>query len=660
MVTVESESGRDSRALQKLWRHAPELSVVLASLMAGILEMVLSLHKYWTLHAATMDLGYFLGAFWQISHGYWGAYSLVFHSPALGTDLSLWLYPVAYWERLTGVVGLFAIQSAGTMLAAWGIWRAARLHGLAPWHRAAVALAFLCFPAIVGGAQFDWHPDFIALPCLVWAYVWQREGRPWRFWIAAICAAAAKDVALLGLAGFGVGLILGRRAPRDGWILAVGGVFLFWFEVSWAIPHWLQGGTTALQWAFYGYLGHGPIGILTGIALHPGAVLRQLLTVGLPYAALVLAPVLGLPLGGQAAMAGLTAAWGLNALSSLPAQHSLFDQYSVMVAAWLYLAVIETLARLGPRYRRHAVLALVLVSLAIQAVFTSTVTVHTLAFKPAPIAAVQAAVRAIPHGSVVYTTSALGPQVARRRVFGTDSLATPSLMLDPLSAVWAVGHQDGLQTTTLLAQIPVNPYFGYLLARALSSGYRVRLAKDGVVMLVGHAHFAVANPQETTAGLEPLGTRWSEPWWTQSHNLTAVRWTGDGLGMAHTGQRRIAATLSLWMPAGRYDLSFTASTSAVRTASLGWWTFRAPGRKTVRGVARTGLNTLKVSLATSAMVTIQLGNAGTGSWVASPLHIRRVSSRTPAGLGMGEFSLYRLESLRPAPCGNPQRAFAGI
>ena len=635
VVTVDSESPRESRALQKLWHRAPELTVVLASVTVGGLETLLSLHRYWTLHASTMDLGYFLGAFWQISHGYWDAYSLVFHSPALGTDLTLWLYPVAYWVRFTGVGGLFAIQAAGTMLAAWGIWRAARLHGLAPWYGTAVATAFLCFPALVGGAQYDWHPDFIALPWLVWAYVWQREGRRWPFWVAVICAVAAKDVALLGLAGFGVGLILGRRAPRDGWILAVGGVLLFWFDVSWIVPHWLQGGTAALQWGFYGYLGHGPMGILTGIVLHPGALVQHLLMVGLPYAVRVLAPVLCLALGGQAALGGFAAAWGLNALSGLPGQHNLVDQYSVMLAAWLYLAVVETLARLRPTFRRSAILGLVLASLTIGTVSAATITAGVMALGPAPISAVRAVVAAIPSGSVVYTTSALGPWAADRRVFGTDSLVTPHVMLDPIAVVWRVGQQDGERATALLAQVPVNPYFGYLMAEALASGYQARAVEDGVVLLTGGTHFAVPNPQETVVGLEPLGTTWSEPWWSQSSNLTAVRWSTDAVRLGPTGRRRIAATLSLWMAAGRYDVTFSASASGIQPRPMGWWSIRVPGGKTFRGVARAGPNTLMVFVPSSGVVRAQLGNAGLEVWLAHPLQIRRTSSTRPSGLGIG-------------------------
>lgn len=346
-------------------------------------------------------------------------------------------------------------------------------------------------------------------------------------------------------------------------------------------------------------------------------------------------------------MGGLIGAWGLNALSSLPGQHNLFDQYSVMLTAWLFLAVIETLGRFRQVWRQRAVLGLVLVSLAIQVSFTSSLTADAFALGPAPISAVRAAVQAIPRGSMVYTTSALGPWAANRRVFGTDSLAAPGVMLDPLSVVWRVGRQDGATVTALLARAPMNPYFGYLMAEALASGYQPRYMKGGVVLLVGRVHFAAMNPQETMVGLEPLGTTWSEPWWSQEHNLTAVGWKTDALRMAATGRRRIVATLSLWMAAGRYDLTFRASTSVVPARLLGWWTVRAKGGKSFHGVAREGFNTLKVSLPSSTLVTIKLGNTGKGTWTAGPLEIHGTSTKSPADLGMEESPLYLLESGRP-------------
>lgn len=99
-----------------------------------------------------MDLGYFEQAFWDISHGNWWAFSSVFQTPAVAADGSLWLYPLAYGFRyLGGDLFLFTVQAVGTGLAAWGIYRAARIHQLSSGHSVAVAILFLLYPAVLGG-----------------------------------------------------------------------------------------------------------------------------------------------------------------------------------------------------------------------------------------------------------------------------------------------------------------------------------------------------------------------------------------------------------------------------------------------------------------------------------------------------------------------------
>lgn len=85
------------------------------------------------------------------------------------------LYPLACLFRFAGgPFPLLAVQAVGTELAAWGVARTALALQLGEWTAVLGAVLLLLAPGILGGGEFDYHPDVIALP--FWC------GRPWPAW----------------------------------------------------------------------------------------------------------------------------------------------------------------------------------------------------------------------------------------------------------------------------------------------------------------------------------------------------------------------------------------------------------------------------------------------------------------------------------------------
>ncbi len=170
-------------------------------LWAGVL-FAISAIRFASLHADTMDLGYQAQMFWKISHGNWWAWASVFQTPALAGDGAVTMYPVAYGFRfLGGAYFLFALQAAGVALAGWGMFRAALQQGWSDRAALAAALTFSLLPGILGGSQFDYHPDFVALPFVVWAYVFYQADRRRAYYLCLLAAGLSKNMALFGIAG---------------------------------------------------------------------------------------------------------------------------------------------------------------------------------------------------------------------------------------------------------------------------------------------------------------------------------------------------------------------------------------------------------------------------------------------------------------------------
>jgi uncharacterized membrane protein len=158
---------------------------MLSIVVFGAWQVFFSLLKLREVQAAAMDLGYLEQVMWKISHGNWWAYSSVFQTPGIAGDGSVALYPLAYGFRyLGGSTFLFVVQAVGTGLATWGVYRAAVISKINGSMAVVLALAFMLAPGIFGGSQFDFHPDFVALPFMVWAYVAYRRGRMGRYYVA--------------------------------------------------------------------------------------------------------------------------------------------------------------------------------------------------------------------------------------------------------------------------------------------------------------------------------------------------------------------------------------------------------------------------------------------------------------------------------------------
>jgi uncharacterized membrane protein len=159
--------------------HRWRLAWLIAVLLFGAAQILISVLRFDHLQADTLELGFQAQMLWLISHGHWYAFSSVFQTPALATDGSLWMYPLAYVFRYAGgVYALFTVQAAATAIAAWGLTRAARAQGWSPRAAYVVSLLFCLAPGVLGASQFDYHPDFLALPGLVWGGVRLKSWTP--------------------------------------------------------------------------------------------------------------------------------------------------------------------------------------------------------------------------------------------------------------------------------------------------------------------------------------------------------------------------------------------------------------------------------------------------------------------------------------------------
>ena len=625
MMTADAQALQRGRPVLR-----PTRVLVGALVLFGVFQVAVSVYRFESLQAYGFDLGYFEQVLWKISHGDWWAYSSIFQTPAVAADGSLALYPLAYLFRFAGgPLVLFVVQAVGTSMAAWGVYRAALALKLGAWTSVLGACLLLLAPGILGGSQFDYHPDFVALPFLVWAYVAYLEGRRTAYYLFALAAVFSKNIALVGFVGLGLGLIVYKRQWRDGLATLVGSLALIALEWGWLIPHVFHASSVKIDLSFYGYLGHGFLGILRGLVVHFPRAVRHVLS-NPSYLVWVFGPLAGLSLLGSAALPAGLALVGLNAASAFANQQQFSDEYQVMLTGWLVLAALEgatRLARLHVGRRGWLTAAFVLTGVAQVAVITTQV-VPTLNKPLGPAVSLEASLARVhlPADTVVWTQNRLGALLYRYRILGTDQEPVAGTMVDALPALWREAPIGA--PTALVGSIPVTPYFATVLSEAESAGYRVSFHAGQVFVLRGTSHFVPANPSAVGLGYQPAARRWVIPAWTQATAVGRINWA-NGLLMAPVGRSGdLLSPLKLQLAPGRYQLRAVVHTnSSTVTGVLGAVRCTVLGQGAVSTPIQSALAVagVTVNIRHTTIVTLSVLSYGRGAWGLGVLDITRVS-----------------------------------
>ena len=568
-----------------------------------------------------MDLGYTDQVLWEISQGHWWAFSSVFQSPALAVDGSLWLYPLAYGFRfLGGSYFLFGVQAVATGITAWGLYRIARLGKLSNWQSTLISTAFLLYPGIIGGSQFDFHPDFMALPFVIWSYFYYRIGNKPVYYLFLLMAILAKDVVLISVAGWGVGLIVWERRLKDGLIAIVLSMSFLMGELLWIFPAYFPGANQSTIINLYGYLGHSVTGIMVGVFTHFPVVLRHLSHDG-PYTLWIFGPVLAICLIGSAGVPAMLALFLLNAISSFPSQRVMTDQYQVILGGWLFIALIEALRRFGDHARNLLIFTVLLSTTLLEGAFLAADIAPELAVHNNVVTSVKSALRHVSKQDVLYTQNHLGLWAYRYPLTGIAMDQAPGHLVDPLPLLWSEASKAKRVPTAVLGRRPVSPYLADIIAQAEGTHYRVSYHHANLFVVTGNHKFSVPKPSGVW-GWEPANATWNIPLWTQLLANGTVNWQAQNVLVAQGKPGPVLSNLPLIFYPGRYRVSvqFTQSRELLKGAILG---FLRVGREKTPLVAKTSSTSLFLTIHHRQELSLSLVTTGRYAFAVGNLQIVR-------------------------------------
>lgn len=328
--------------------------VLLLVVVDSILVCQHSIARYQTYHADAFDLGNMNQAVWNTLHGHPFRFTnrgLDWFGPPirLGIHVEPILLLIAPFYLIhDGPETLIVIQNVALALGAIPLFLLSlrRLPGL-PLLGVAFAASYLLAPEFLGAALWDFHSVALATPLLILA-IWALDAEHYRtFAVAAILAALTKEDVALSLALLGLLIIVWRKRPALGLIVALLSIAYAIFCFAVVLPHFnggISGGNNF--WYRYSWLGGSAGAALKNILANPLLPLTILDADRFGYLAMLLRTGGGLGVFMPALWLCALPELAVNILSAHVEQYSGFFQYNAVILAYVMPASIYGVAAL--------------------------------------------------------------------------------------------------------------------------------------------------------------------------------------------------------------------------------------------------------------------------------------------------------------------------
>jgi uncharacterized membrane protein len=327
---------------------------------------------------------------------------------------------------------LLVAQAVLLALTAWPVYRLGLRTLGDPMAAAGCAAATLLYPPLQFAVLDEFHPVTLAIPLLLFAFVFLEEDRRWLAVPFLVLAALCKEEIPLVIALMGVYFAIRKRRA---WPLLVTAAAGAWFlvAVGLIVPHFNGASSKFLERYAGGEPGLGSVA--TDLLKHPWRLVTTLLAPsGLAYLVKLLWPFgftsLASPLTFLISLPELL----FNLLSSKPQQQSIAYHYVAGEAPFVIAAMVlglrriaGWLARASARIRRagpgrlHRLLAGVVVAVALLATFTVGPLSGArpgwgLELTPEHRAVIAEALATVPDDAGVSADNALGAQLSEREL----------------------------------------------------------------------------------------------------------------------------------------------------------------------------------------------------------------------------------------------------
>jgi len=261
------------------WRfvRSPAGAVALATAFSALAYGTLVLHKQAVFGTQAFDLGIFDQGVWLLSR-FKNPY-VTLRGLNLFADHASWILLLVaplYWiwadVRVLLLLGVVAVAAGGPMLYA-----IARTEGVRKPLAAGLAVAYLLHPAVGWNVWDVFHPEVLAIPLLIAAYLFAVRRRVTLAGLMLLLVLLIKEDAALVVVPFALYFGWRFKAWRVTAVVIGTSFAMFAFDFWYALPHLSPTGAL-IYTSRYGEFGNSMTEIIRNVVVHPGKVLSLLAT----------------------------------------------------------------------------------------------------------------------------------------------------------------------------------------------------------------------------------------------------------------------------------------------------------------------------------------------------------------------------------------------
>ena len=315
--------------------------------IATIVLFICSAIRHALFNSNGWDLGIFDQAIYLISIGK-SPLSTFLDFHILGDHAAFIFYPLALLYKIyPDVHWLFGVQSLVLATGTLPTWCLSRQAGLTEKQSLSMAIAYILYPLVFNINLFDFHPDILVLPGILWAVFAARSNQIWWFCGVIALILSCKGALALTVAGLGFWLLVFEKKKLAGTIALTAGIIWFLVATKGIIPYFgTEAASLDRHLDRYAHLGKNFTDITQNLVTNPGLLLGSIFSIAnLGYLILVLAPFAwGISFQYLAPLTAAIPALAINLLTTYQAQKDLVHQYSLPILPFVILSVISAFA----------------------------------------------------------------------------------------------------------------------------------------------------------------------------------------------------------------------------------------------------------------------------------------------------------------------------
>ncbi|MDJ0508260.1 MAG: DUF2079 domain-containing protein [Crocosphaera sp.] len=265
----------------------------------------------------------------------------------LGDHAAFIFYPLSLFYKIyTSVYCLLFIQAFSLSFGVLPIYYLAQYQGLTKYQALTISLVYLLYPLIFNINLFDFHPDVIAVPALLWGILAAFNNNLWLFLTTLIIILSCKSVFSLTVIFVGLWLVFLQKKKVFGCIAIASGISWFLISTRLIIPIFSNNSANiSRHLERFSYLGNSFSDIARNFFFKPWLFLQGLFNLpNLEYLVLLLIPIIwGLSFRYCSPLISAIPILAMNLLSQNSLQKDLLHQYSLLIIPFLIVSVITTI-----------------------------------------------------------------------------------------------------------------------------------------------------------------------------------------------------------------------------------------------------------------------------------------------------------------------------